>query len=160
MSHKCWVCDCTAVCACCLGVCVNHRAVREACIYRNTWVHFRYLVGVVDYLAEDSTAHVLFSLINFCCFIKVFFVVVAVIYCLIFANLFRSKQVRDVEVSKDKLLVSRSRWSRVVLVVAASLHFMCGGMSGSWLQLNTIMCAPNVYHEAFVISRHCGIECL
>lgn len=56
--------------ACSLGVCVNRRAVREACIYRNTWVHFRYLIGVVDYPAEDSLLMLSFFSINLCCFIK------------------------------------------------------------------------------------------
>lgn len=54
-------------------VCVNRRAAQEACIYRNTWVQYRYLIGLLDYLAEDSTAHVLFSSLFLCGFIKAFF---------------------------------------------------------------------------------------
>lgn len=136
----------TAVCAYCQVVCVKRSAAREACIYRTTWVHFRYLIGVVDHLAEDSTAHVLFSLINFCCFIHGF-CLVAVLYGVIFVPIKTGQGCRSVKAQVVK-------WSGVVVVVAASLQILDVWRYVEVLTgLNTSMCAPNVYHEAFGILR-------
>lgn len=129
MSHKSWVCKRPAACACCLEVCVNGRAGWEVFIYRNTWVHFR----VVDYLAEDSTAHVLFSWIHLCCFKKSFLLLLCNL-CK-FVAIKRRQRRRSV---KGGAAFSRSRWNRVVLVVAASLQILfvlevCRDPDSSWI---------------------------